>query len=70
MYTIIYMKLYMRYIQLYIYILYIYVYVQLYMNKYGGFQTWVPQNGWLIVENPNLKSMIWGYPKFWDTSVV
>jgi hypothetical protein len=24
----------------------------------------VPQNGWFIRENPNLKWIIWGYPYF------
>ena len=26
---------------------------------------WVSQNGWLIMENPKSKWMIWEYPHFW-----
>ena len=28
-----------------------------YMGSMG-----IPKNGWFIMENPNLKWMIWGYP--------
>ena len=33
------------------------------MSIYGGFPSKRdPQNGWFVMENPNLKWMIWGYP--------
>jgi hypothetical protein len=29
----------------------------------------VPQNRWSIMENPNLKWMIWGYPYELETTI-
>ena len=36
----------------------------MYMWIWGGPRMGVPQIGWSIRENPNLKWMIWGYPYF------